>query len=64
MNTQTQIWDHQICKTYQNITTTLVIITTVIIIIIVIELTHSKNILEITVETEPQPAAVDFKNIS
>ena len=43
---------------------TTVIIIIIIIIIIVIELTHSKNILEITVETEPQPAAVDFKNLS
>ena len=42
----------------------MIITTVIIIIIIVIELTHSKNILEITVETEPQPAAVDFKNIS
>ena len=42
----------------------MIITTVIIIIIIVIELTHSKNILEITVETEPQPAAVDFKNLS
>ena len=35
-----------------------------IIIIIIIELTHSKTILEITVEIEPQPAALDFKNLS
>ena len=34
------------------------------IIIIIIELTRSKTILEITVEIEPQPAAVDFKNLS
>ena len=33
-------------------------------IIIIIELTHSKTILEITVEIEPQPAALDFKNLS
>ena len=32
--------------------------------IIIIELTHSKTILEITVEIEPQPAALDFKNLS
>ena len=31
---------------------------------IIIELTHSKTILEITVEIEPQPAALDFKNLS
>ena len=36
----------------------------IIIIIIIIELTHSKTILEITVEIEPQPAALDFKNLS
>ena len=32
-------------------------------IIIVTELTHSKTILEITV-LEPQPAALEFKNLS
>ena len=41
-----------------------IIITIIIIIIIIIELTHSKTILEITVEIEPQPAALDFKNLS
>ena len=34
------------------------------IIIIIIELTHSKTMLENTVEIEPQPVALDFKNIS
>ena len=33
-------------------------------VIIIIQLTRSKTILEITVEIEPQPAAVDFKNLS
>ena len=33
-------------------------------IIITIELTHTKTILEITVEIEPQPAALDLKNLS
>ena len=36
----------------------------IIVIIIIIELTHSKTILEITVEIEPQPVALDFKNLS
>ena len=36
----------------------------IIIIIIIIELTHSKTILEITIDIEPQPAASDFKNLS
>ena len=36
----------------------------IIIIIIIIELTHSKTMLEITVEIEPQPVALDFKNLS
>ena len=36
----------------------------IIIIIVIIELTHSKTILKITVEIEPQPAALDFKNFS
>ena len=41
------------------------IITIIIIIIITaIELTHSKTILENTVEIEPQPVALDFKSLS
>ena len=36
----------------------------IIVIIIIIELTHIKTILEFTVEIEPQPAALDFKNLS
>ena len=35
-----------------------------IVINIIIELTHSKTILENTVEIQPQPVALDFKNIS
>ena len=35
-----------------------------IILLIIIELTHSKTILENTVEIEPQPVALDFKNLS
>ena len=31
---------------------------------IIIEPTHSKTILENTVEIEPQPVALDFKNLS
>ena len=31
---------------------------------IIIELTHSKTILENTVEIEPQPAALDFNSLS
>ena len=42
----------------------IIIIITIIIITIIIELTHSKVILEITVEIKPQPAALDFKNLS
>ena len=51
----------------------IIIINFVIIIIIIIitttttttiELTGSKTILEITVEIEPQPAVLDFKNLS
>ena len=43
---------------------TIIIIIIMITIIIIVELTHSKTILEITVEIEPQPAALDFKNLS
>ena len=41
-----------------------IVIIIIIIIIIFIELTHSKAIIEITVEIESQPAALDFKNLS
>ena len=43
---------------------TIIIIIIMITIIIIVELTHSKTILEITVEIEQQPAALDFKNLS
>ena len=36
----------------------------IIIFIIIIELTQSKTILENTVDIEPQPVALDFKNLS
>ena len=42
----------------------IIIIIIIVIIIIIIELTHSKTILENTVEIEPQPVALDFKNLS
>ena len=35
-----------------------------IIIITIIELTRSKTIMKNTVEIEPQPVALDFKNLS
>ena len=35
-----------------------------LIIYYYIELTHSKTLLEITVEIEQQPAVLDFKNLS
>ena len=41
-----------------------IIIIILLYYIITIELTHSKTILEITVEIEPQPAALNFKNLS
>ena len=40
------------------------IINFIIIIIIIIEPTHSQTILENTVKIEPQPVALDFKNLS
>ena len=36
----------------------------IIIIIIIMMLTHSKTVLENTVEIEPQPVALDSKNLS
>ena len=46
----------------------IIIIIIIIIIInnitIIIELTHSKTMLENTVEIEPQPVALDFTNLS
>ena len=53
------IVDHlQYCETF------IIIIIITFIIIIIIELTHSKTTQEITVKIEPQPAALDFKNLS
>ena len=49
-------------KPVLNIIILILIIT--IIIIIIIELTHRKHILENTVEFEPQPVALGFKNLS
>ena len=43
---------------------TIIIVIIIIIIIIIIEPTHSKTIIEITVEIESRPAALDFKNLS
>ena len=42
----------------------IIIIIIIIINTIVIELTHSKTVLENTVEMEPQPVALHFKNLS
>ena len=42
----------------------IVVVVVVVVLINIIELTHSKTILEITIEIEPQPAALDFKNLS
>ena len=42
----------------------IIIIVFIIIIIIIIELTHSKTILENTIEIEPKSVALDFKNLS
>ena len=42
----------------------LFIVTVIVVIIIITELTHSKTILENTSEIEPQPVALDFKNLS
>ena len=42
----------------------IIIIIIIIIIVVVLEVTPSKTILEITVEIEPQPAALDLKNFS
>ena len=36
----------------------------IIVIIIIIMLTHGKTILENTVEIEPRPVVLDFKNLS
>ena len=41
-----------------------IVIIIIIIIIIITELTHSKTILENTVEIKLQPVALDFKNLS
>ena len=46
------------------IITIIIIIITIVITTIITELTHSQTILENTVEIEPQPLALDFKNLS
>ena len=46
------------------ITIVVAVVVVLLLLIIIIELPHSKTILEITVEIEPQPAALDFKNLS
>ena len=54
---------HQVSSGLRDIITVTIIII-IIIIIITIELTHSKTVLENTVEIEPQPVALEFKNLS
>ena len=56
----------QYCQLFliQDIIIIFIIIIIIIIIIVVLEVTPSKTILEITIEIEPQPAALDLKNFS
>ena len=42
----------------------IIIIIVVNVVVIIIDLTHSKTILENTVEIDPQPVALDFKKLS
>ena len=42
----------------------IIIVVVAVVLIIIIMLTHSETILENTVEIEPQPAALDLKNLS
>ena len=42
----------------------IIIIIFIIVVVVVVELIHSKTILETTVKTGPQPAALHFKNLS
>ena len=42
----------------------IIVVVVVIIIVVIIELTYSKTILKNIVEIEPQPVALDFKNLS
>ena len=42
----------------------IIIIIIVVVVVVVVELIHSKTILETTVKTGPQPAALHFKNLS
>ena len=46
------------------VTIIIIIFVIIIIIYIIIMLTHSKTIIENTVEIEPQPVALDLKNLS
>ena len=42
----------------------IIVVVVVVIIVVIIELTYSKTILKNIVEIEPQPVALDFKNLS
>ena len=41
-----------------------VVVVVVVVVIVIIELTHSKTILENTIQIEPQQVALDFKKLS
>ena len=55
---ETEIW-LWFLRNFENIT-----IIVVVVVVVIIELTHSKTIVENTVEIEPQPVVLDFKNPS
>ena len=42
----------------------IIIVVVVVVVIVIIELTHSKTILENTIQIEPQQVALDFKKLS
>ena len=41
----------------------IIVIIIIVIVVVVVELTHSKTILKNMVEIEPQPVALDLKNL-
>ena len=59
-----QVFQEHYINSYMLHIMIIVIIISISISISIIELTHSKTILENTVKIEPQPVALDFKNLS
>ena len=56
--------DQGICNISITIPLIIIIIVVVVVVIVIIELTHSKTILENTIQIEPQTIALGFNSLS